>query len=148
MNEHPMLQLDSPSPWSVSHQHWIRQEPHWHAATGDDGSGGFGTLAERKNGQGCVRLAVGVEYDGRLGSGGGLGGNGSGVGADAGVGFFFDADQTLIGNFPAEVAMFAALLEILLEEDGTAGIGDENAGSGQKNIASAVLHFHTTPEEG
>ena len=44
--------------------------------------------------------------------------------------------------------MFAALLEILLEENGAAGIGDENTGSGQKNITSAILHFHTSPEKG
>ena len=44
--------------------------------------------------------------------------------------------------------MLAALLEILLEEDGTTGIGDENAGSRQENIACAILHFHTTPEKG
>ena len=61
---------------------------------------------------------------------------------------FTEPNDALVGNFPAEVALFAALLEMMLEEDGTAGIGDENAGSGQKNIASAILHFHTTPEEG
>jgi hypothetical protein len=41
--------------------------------------------------------------------------------------------------------VLAALLEILLEEDGAAGIGNEDAGSGQKDIAGAILHLHTAP---
>ena len=115
-------------------------------------------MTERENGrtdarggcgsQGCVRLTVWIGDDGRFGSGGGLHGNAGRVRSDAGFRFFSDAHQALIGNLPAEVAVLAALLEILLQEDGTAGIGDENAGSGQKNIASAILHFHTTPEKG
>ena len=99
-------------------------------------------------GQGGLRLAVGIGNGGRFGSRRGLHGGGSCVSSYAGFRFFFDANQTLIRNFPAEMAVLAALLEILLEEDGTAGIGDENTRSGQKNIASAVLHFHTTPEKG
>ena len=115
-------------------------------------------MIERKNGcaaarRGCgsqsrVRLTVGIRDNGRFGSGRGLHGNAGGIGGDAGFRFFFDANQALIGNLPAEVAVLAALLEILLEEDGAAGIGDENTGIGQKNIASAVLHFHTSPEKG
>ena len=46
------------------------------------------------------------------------------------------------------MAVLAALLEILFEENGAAGISDENSGSGQKNIASAILHFHATTEKG
>ena len=113
---------------------------------------------ERENGRararsGCgsqsrLRLAVRIWNDGRFGRSAGPHGNARGVGGDAGFRFFFNADQELIGNFPAEVAVLAALLEILFEENGTARIGDENAGSGQKNIASAILHFHTSPEKG
>ncbi len=120
--------------------------------------GGFGAVADRKDGcasacsgcggQGGVRLPFATGRNFRFGGGRRLRSNGSGVCGDAGVRLFLDANQALIGNFPAEVAVFAALLEILLEEDGTAGIGHENTGSGQKNIASAILHFHTTPEEG
>jgi len=44
--------------------------------------------------------------------------------------------------------VLAALLEHLLEKYGPAGIGHESSGSGQENIASAILHFHTTPEKG
>ncbi len=44
--------------------------------------------------------------------------------------------------------MLAALFEILLEEDGAAGISDEDAGSGQKDIAGAILHLHTAPQKG
>ena len=98
--------------------------------------------------QGRVRLTASIGHDGRRGSGGGRSGNRSGVCARSRVRFFLDTNQTLIRNFPAEVAVFAPLLEILLEEDGTAGIGNKNAGSGQENIASAILHFHTTPEKG
>jgi len=43
--------------------------------------------------------------------------------------------------------MLAALLKILLQKDGTAGIRDENAGSGQKDISGAILHFDTTAEK-
>ncbi len=41
----------------------------------------------------------------------------------------------------------AVLLEMLLEEDGAAGIGDECAGCGQKDIAGAILHLNPTPEK-
>ena len=115
-------------------------------------------MVEWKNGRaaarrGCgsqsrVRLAAGIRDNGRFGSRRGLHGNARGVRGDVRFGLFFDAHQVLIGNLPAEVAVLAALLEILLEEDGTAGISDENAGSGQKNITSAILHLHTTPEKG
>jgi len=44
--------------------------------------------------------------------------------------------------------MLAALFEILLEEDGAAGISDEDAGSGQKDIAGAILHLHTATQKG
>lgn len=98
--------------------------------------------------QGCVRLTVGIGNSVRFGSSGGLHGNARRVRSDAGLRFFFDAHQALIRNLPAEVAVLAALLEILLEEDGTARISDENTGSGQKNITSAILHFHTTTEKG
>lgn len=42
----------------------------------------------------------------------------------------------------------ATLLKVLLEEDGPAGIGDENSGRGQEDIASAILHFHTSTKKG
>ena len=70
------------------------------------------------------------------------------VDGGAGIGLFLDAHQILIGNFPAEMLVLAALLEILFEEDGAAGIGDEDARSGQKDIAGAVLHLYTTPQKG
>lgn len=68
--------------------------------------------------------------------------------ACAGVRFFFDADQTLIGNLPAEVPVLPALLEALLEENGAAGIGNENSRGRQENISGAILHFHTSTEKG
>ncbi len=53
------------------------------------------------------------------------------VGRRAGIRLFFDAQQILIRDFPAEVFVLAALFEILLEENGTPGIRDEGAGSWQ-----------------
>jgi hypothetical protein len=77
----------------------------------------------------------------------GSGSNGDAVCGSAGVGFFFDAYQILVRDFPAEVLVLSALLEILFEEDGTAGIGDESARGGQKDIADAILHLHAAPEK-
>ena len=94
-------------------------------------------MMERENGrararsgcgsQGRLRLAVRIWNDGRFERRAGPHGNARGVGGNAGFRFFFNADQELIGNFPAEVAVLAALLEILFEEDGAAGIGHESA---------------------
>ena len=95
-----------------------------------------------------MRLGFRIRSNGSFGSGGGIHGGGRRVGSSSGVRLFLDAHQTLIGNFPAEVAVLATLLEILFEEDGTAGIRDENSGRRQKNVAGAILHFHTTPEIG
>ena len=119
-------------------------------------SGGFGAGIERENGcaptrsggKGGVRLTAGLGSDGGLGRCGGRRGNGPDISRYPGFWFFFDANQALVRNFPAEMTVLAALLKILLEEDGTAGIGDEDTGGGQKNITSAILHFHTTPEKG
>lgn len=98
--------------------------------------------------QGGARFALGIRVDRSFRSRPRLGSYGSRVCGDAGVRSFLDANQTLIRNFPAEVAVLAALLEILFKENGAAGISDENPGSGQKNIASAILHFHPTTEKG
>ena len=99
-------------------------------------------------GQRCVRLTVGPGNNFWFGRGGRFHGNSRGVSVDTGFRFFLNTDQALIGNFPAEVSVLATLLEMVLEEDGTAGIGNKDAGSGQKNITSAILHLHTTPEKG
>lgn len=99
-------------------------------------------------GQCCVRLTLGPGNNFRFGRAGGFHGNARGVSGDTRFRFLFNTDQALIGNFPAEVSVLAALLKMVLEEDGTPGIGDENTGSGQKNITSAILHVHTTPEKG
>ena len=102
-----------------------------------ENSGGFraviqgedpGTAARRSSHQGgTAGFALGIRNPGRFGSGGGLARSDGSAGAGAGFRLHFDANQILIGNFPPEVAVLAALLKILLEENGTAGIGDENS---------------------
>jgi hypothetical protein len=116
----------------------------------------FGTMAERQNaGRAASRRggssAAGI--DSGLGCSGNFGGIfsfrgwGGRIYGKASFGLLFDANQALIRDLPTEVLVLAALLEVLLEEDGAAGIGDKDAGSGQKDIAGAVLHLHTTPEK-
>jgi len=84
-----------------------------------------------------------MSFGGRFGSGG----SGDAVYGSAGIGFFFDANQILVGDFPSEMLLLSALFEMLFEEDGTAGIGDESAGGRQKDIAGAILHLDSTPEK-
>lgn len=94
------------------------------------------------------RLVAGIRRGGSFRGRGRLRPNRGGVGARAGIRFFFDADQTLVRNLPAEVPVLPALLKALLEENGAAGIGNENARSRQQNITGAILHFHTSTEKG
>ena len=87
-----------------------------------------GTAARRSSHQdGTAGFALGIRNQGRFGSGGGLARSDGSAGGGAGFRLHFDANQILIGNFPPKVAVLAALLKILLEENGTAGIGDENS---------------------
>src|SRR6266849_4207971 len=118
-------------------------------------SGGFGAVGEREDAGGAPgrsggseRLVVRVGHGRRFGRGFGSVGYGDSGCRSAGVRFFFDAHQILVRDFPAEVLVLSALLEILFEEDGTAGIGDESAGGRQKDIAGAILHLNSTPEKG
>jgi hypothetical protein len=53
----------------------------------------------------------------------------------------------LVRDFPAEVLVLAALFEILFEEDGAAGVGNEDARSGQEDVAGAILHLNPAAEE-
>ncbi len=102
-----------------------------------ENSGGFraviqgedpGTAARRSSHQGgTAGFALGIRNQGRFGSSGGLARSDGPAGGGARFRLHFDANQILIGNFPPEVAVLAALLKILLEENGTAGIGDENS---------------------
>jgi len=48
---------------------------------------------------------------------------------------FFDLMDELIGDFPAEVASFAALLHVLFQENRSPGVGRESSRSGQKHVA-------------
>src|ERR1051325_2710259 len=84
-----------------------------------ESSGGLGAMIHREDtgtsaGRssyhqgGTAGFALGIRDQGRLGSRCGLHGNGGRIGRSAGVRLFFDANQTLVGNFPAEVTVFAA----------------------------------------
>jgi hypothetical protein len=64
-----------------------------------------------------------------------------------GLRLLFDAHEILVRDFPAEMLMLAVLLEMLFEEDGATGIGDECARGGQKDVAGAILHLHAAPEK-
>ena len=57
-----------------------------------------------------------------------------------GLGGFLDAMDILIRNFPAEVTALAALFDVLLKENGAAGIGGKKARGRQEDIAHAILH--------
>lgn len=61
--------------------------------------------------------------------------------------FLFDSDKILIGNFPAEVLMLAALLDGLFKKNRSARIRDKRSGGRQKDIAGAILHLHTAAEK-
>ena len=96
-------------------------------------------------GSGTERLIVRLGGHRRFGRGFGTCGDHDSVRGGTGIGFFLDANQILIRDFPAEMFVLAALFEILLEEDGAAGIGDEDARRGQKDVPDAILHLHATP---
>src|ERR1700737_3313516 len=100
-------------------------------------SGGLGALGEgeeaggaavRSGGSSVASLVVRLGGDRSCGLGFGSGSNGATIRGSTGVGFFFDAHQVLIRDFPAKVLVLSALLEILFEEEGASGIGDESAG--------------------
>lgn len=50
--------------------------------------------------------------------------------------------NVLVRNLPTEVTLLSALLHMLLEEDRASGVCRKRAGSGQENIADAVLYGH------
>jgi len=107
-----------------------------------------GGAARRGGRRGALRLADGLGGDSGAGVGRGRRSSRGRVDGGAGKRLFLDAHEVLIGDFPAKMLVLAVLLEILLEEDGAAGIGGENAGSRQKDIARAILHLHTAAQKG
>jgi hypothetical protein len=100
----------------------------------------------RCGGRGAKRLVRWLRFGGCFFGGLRCRRSGGGVGGSAGVRLFLDADQILIRDFPAEMLVLAALLEILFEEDGAPGIGYERAGSRQQDVPGAILHLHPAPE--
>jgi hypothetical protein len=119
-------------------------------------SGGLGTVGKWQDawgasggsrGSGAARFVLGFRGNGRFLRRFSGGGSWGGVYRGSRIGLLFNADQILIRDFPAEVLVLAALFELLFEEDGTTGIGDEYAGGRQKDIAGAILHLHPAPEK-
>jgi hypothetical protein len=53
----------------------------------------------------------------------------------------------LIRDFPAEMLVLTALHEILFEENGAAGVGNEDTRCGQEDIAGAILHLNPASEK-
>src|SRR5438132_261141 len=104
-------------------------------------SGGLGAMCEGKNtggaaggsgGRRAERLILKIGSERSFGRGLGSRSHRGAVRGGPGLWFFPDAHQILIRDFPAEMSMLAALLEILFEENGTAGIGHESPGGRQK----------------
>jgi len=62
-------------------------------------------------------------------------------------GHFLDAMDILVGNFPTEITALAALFDVLLEENGAAGIRGKKAGGRQQDITHSILHGDTTAQE-
>ena len=60
---------------------------------------------------------------------------------------FLDAMDVLVRNFPAEVTALAALFNVLLEENGAAGIGGKEARGGQQDVAHTILHGDLAAEK-
>src|SRR5271170_3900498 len=127
---------------------------------GGQASGGLGAILQREN----SRSAAGGTWSG--GRSGCLGIRGGrrrrGIRRDEGrmracarclrglrgrLRLFLNAYDVLVGNFPPEVLLRAALLEMLLQKDGAARIRNERAGRRQENISGAVLHFNPAPKE-
>ena len=99
-------------------------------------------------GGGAQWLVRGYGFRGSFGRCFWSGGDRSPVRGGAGIGLFLDAYQALIRDFPPEMLVLSALLEILFEEDGAARIGHEGAGGRQENIPGAILHLYAAPEKG
>lgn len=115
------------------------------------GRAGKGHKAWRAGGRrssGATRLARGLIGCRSFGCFSGLCGPTSGFNRGPGIRLFLDAHQGLVRNFPTKVLVPSLLLEVLLKKDGTPGIGNQDSGGRQKDIAGAVLHFHTTTQKG
>ncbi len=54
-----------------------------------------------------------------------------------------DADNALIGDFPAEGFHLAMLIKFLFEKNRPAGIGSQRPGSREEEVPRAILHLDT-----
>ncbi len=90
-------------------------------------------------------MPVAVRKDGDFFSHGlpGLAGRHSGDGRELRCFSGPDADNALIGDFPAEGSHLAVLIELLFEKNRPAGIGGQRPGSREEEIPRPVLHLDT-----
>lgn len=60
---------------------------------------------------------------------------------------FLDAMDVLVRNLPAEITALAALFNVLLEENGAAGIGGKEARGRQQDVAHTILYGDLAAEK-
>ena len=60
---------------------------------------------------------------------------------------FLDAMDVLVRNLPAEITALAALFNVLLEENGAAGIGGKEARGRQQDVAHTIFHGDLAAEK-
>ena len=59
-----------------------------------------------------------------------------------------DADNALIGDFPAEGFHLAMLIKFLFEKNRPAGIGSQRPGSREEEVPRPILHLDTMAQKG
>ena len=61
--------------------------------------------------------------------------------------FFFEPNNVLVGDLPAEMLLRAALFEILLEKNRPPRISHKSARCRQEDVSGAVLHLDPAPKK-
>jgi hypothetical protein len=110
-------------------------------------SGGFWTLRNGEQGSAsgrvrCAGLHLATSRGSRFALMRGLGGCGFAQSFP-----FFHTKDALVRNFPAKILALAVLLEMLFEENGAAGIGDECSGGRKANVSGAILNIYKTAKK-
>jgi hypothetical protein len=111
--------------------------------------GGFGSVRERNHSRGCFGSKAGRARGTIFGLLRGFqAGRGSrGIVFVGGFVYFGDSVNVLVRDFPTEIIEAAALLNVLFEENGAAGIAYESARSRQHNVTNAIADGHSTAEK-